>query len=316
MMEGTKLLQALRREPWQEPLPDEIRGRVVDAVTTAMLEERFRGPDEINAFIYEIGNMMQRYESPAVGLPGSMVNILKDRFQARGWCPREIQMIMQNCNATSQLYISQLDRPGRLKDHQNKRCEVEECYAYHASSSDYRTEHSVPGCCCEDIEIDTERVHAILQKNKVPVIAVEFQEDDSSKLTVVESDSDVEYIAFSHVWSDGLGNNRQNALPRCQIVRLYRYCCQTRSAVMPFWIDTLCCRREPPEARAWAVRLMRKTYEEAAVVVVLDAWLQQQLSRSISNVESMMRIALSGWTRRLWTFQEGSIKKRSQYCFQ
>ena len=60
---------------------------------------------------------------------------------------------------------------------------------------------------------------------------------------------------------------------------------------------------------------MRKTYEEAAVVVVLDAWLQQQLSRSISNVESMMRIALSGWTRRLWTFQEGSINKNDSIVF-
>ena len=315
LKEGTKLLQALRRDAWQEPLPEEIRDKVVAAVTTAMLEERLQGPDEVNVFIYEIGTMMQRYEGPAVGLPGSMVQILQDRLQARGWCPREVQMITQQFGATLQLYISQLDRPGKLKDHQRKGCEPQECRAYHISTHDYRTEHAEHDCSCENVSIDTNRVFEILQKNKVPVVFVEFQKDGSLRLNVVESDGDVEYIALSHVWSDDLGNNHENALPRCQILRVYGYSCQARSAVLPFWIDTLCCPRNPPQARALAIRLMRKTYEEAAVVVVIDAWLREHSSQYSSNVESMLRIALSGWTRRLWTFQEGSINKNVSVVF-
>ena len=313
--EGAKLVQALQREEWQEQLPVDVRRKVVDKVTAAMLEERLQGPDEINALLIELGLLSQRYESPAVGLPGSMVELLRHRFQSRGWCPREIQMITQNCNVSCQLYISQLDRPGDLKDHQIKGCDAEECYAYQVSQIDYRTEHAITGCCCEDVEVDSKLVYAVLQKDKIPVIAIEIQEDDDLKLSVIEADSDAQYIAFSHVWSDGLGNPHKNALPRCQILRLYRYCNQMGSPAKYFWVDTLCCPREPLQATVQAIRLMRRTYQEAAVVLVLDAWLQQQQPRSISSVELLMRITLSGWTRRLWTFQEGSINKNVGVIF-
>ena len=312
LVEGTKLFQAMRRQDWQEPLLEDIRRKILDRL---MLVVRPQDHESINTLLVELGAMSQRYESPAVGLPGSMVKLLKDRFQSRGWCPREVQMITQNCNMTCQLFISQIDRPGKLRDHQVKGCDVTECKAYHISYNEYVTEHAEYDCNCNDVAVDNELVYAALQKNKIPVIAVDFREANNLELSVLEADSNTQYIAFSHVWSDGLGNPHRNALPRCQIVRLYKYCCQTRSRLLPFWIDTLCCPVQSRQARAAAIRLMRKTYQEAAVVVVIDAWLHQQQVQSITNVELFMRITLSGWTRRLWTFQEGSINRNVSMIF-
>jgi hypothetical protein len=60
---------------------------------------------------------------------------------------------------------------------------------------------------------------------------------------------------------------------------------------------------------------MRKTYENASRVIVIDSWLQNQKVSDLSIAEIIMRIALSGWTRRLWTYQEGTINKKLSVWF-
>jgi hypothetical protein len=115
-------------------------------------------------------------------------------------------------------------------------------------------------------------------------------------------------------WSDGLGNPHENSLPRCQLFRLQKLV----NALYPdevrpvrFWMDTLCVPvgEEHRDLRKRSIRLMREIYQSASSVLVLDSGIQQ-LSLSTTVAERAMRIYLSNWTYRLWTFQEGMLAKK------
>ncbi|KAL1641062.1 hypothetical protein SLS58_006334 [Diplodia intermedia] len=95
------------------------------------------------------------------------------------------------------------------------------------------------------------------------------------------------YLAISHVWSDGLGNQNGNSLPLCQLKRL---------------------KRNGPGKRVVLSR-MNEVYECADAVLVLD---EDLLLTTIhcSKEEKLLRILLSGWTRRLWTLEEGMLARK------
>jgi hypothetical protein len=83
-----------------------------------------------------------------------------------------------------------------------------------------------------------------------------------------------------------------------------------------FWMDTLCVpvREEHRHLRGRSIRLMRKIYQSASSVLVLDSRVQQ-LSLSSGIAERAMRIYLCNWTHRLWTFQEGMLARKLYFQF-
>lgn len=82
------------------------------------------------------------------------------------------------------------------------------------------------------------------------------------------------------------------------------------------WLDTLCCPVQPEEAYKRALVQVRRTYEQATHVLVLDTSLQPYDNRSLGEVEKCTRIPTSRWMRRLWTLQEGSFAKQLWFQFQ
>lgn len=64
-----------------------------------------------------------------------------------------------------------------------------------------------------------------------------------------------------------------------------------------------------------ALQMMRKTYEDATAVLVLDSWLSSCEITPGSDVEPLVRIFVSHWNRRLWTFQEGALAKKLYFQF-
>jgi len=59
---------------------------------------------------------------------------------------------------------------------------------------------------------------------------------------------------------------------------------------------------------------MRRTYESARKVLVLDSELEVA-SIDTSPEELLMRISCCGWMRRLWTLQEGALAKELFFQF-
>jgi hypothetical protein len=136
------------------------------------------------------------------------------------------------------------------------------------------------------------------------------------------------YVAISHVWADGLGNVTENSLPQCQLEHL----CNLIQALYPesqsiyMWIDTLCvpvrrhaatCSRTigTLTCRKVAIGRLKQTYEDADKVLVLD-WEIQQSRGNVSAEESLMRVVISAWMKRLWTYQEARLSKSLyiQFC--
>ena len=236
------------------------------------------------------------------------------RLQENKWCPREIWSLVKKYNSTIGYYASLLINPSSNKDH--SMCTSLVCEAFDVCDDKlYPYRHERPFPCCEFLPVDTRKVIATLEQGLIPGLTYDGRSDASTHIEVTAADSSTPYVAISHVWSDGMGNPRANAMPICQLERISSICKSENGSHMPFWIDTLCCPTEPEEATELAIILMRKTYHEAAAVVVLDEWLSSCSAQSVPAPDIMLRIMLSGWSRRLWTFQEGMLGRQVWILF-
>lgn len=83
-----------------------------------------------------------------------------------------------------------------------------------------------------------------------------------------------------------------------------------------FWIDTLCCPVEPPEAKAMSLNLMKVPYTNASNVLVLENSLRDLETSDLDPTEMCLRIFTSGWMRRLWTLQEGALPGKLWFQFE
>ena len=247
-------------------------------------------------------------------------NPLQDRLHKLGWCPNESLMLFKELDTTGLYLASLLERPfSRRLQHQ--KCSDEECSALQTSETDYETAHAetcTENTTCPPVMIDQKKLSSILYNGSFPIIYVPFEPEDNTPIEVKVLDSNsehMEYVAFSHVWAHGMGNPKENSLPRCQLLRLNQLCAKlgARRLLQPaFWIDTLCIpvASEHKDARKLAIRRMADTYRQSRRVLVVDADLQQ-CSKQCSRTELATRVLCCGWMRRLWTLQEALIAEKT-----
>ncbi|SJL16205.1 uncharacterized protein ARMOST_19724 [Armillaria ostoyae] len=237
-----------------------------------------------------------------------LCDLARDKLEEQGWCESELNLAHQEL-----AFASLLSRP-RIRDHSS--CGDTICHAYQTEESTYRTRHVDDECSCDFVGLDTDRLIAVLSQNKVLKLVI----TDELELEVM-SENEYPYIALSHVWADGLGNPKINALPRCQLRRLRDYANQLShvhehpshpsSLPIAFWMDTLCIPVHPSELakryRKKAIQLLGKTFHEATAVLVLDGELEIVQSATVTFLELGLRILCSGWAKRLWTLQEATL---------
>lgn len=246
----------------------------------------------------------------------------RDPMLSSGWCPSQIKKNFDSILSLQTLhFLTLLGQPA--PDGFHRRCTNDRCSAYQNDLATYKTKH-VTGCNCEHFSVDTKRLTEILETGSLPLLSIR-KGDTFNELSVelVASQSTSPYIALSHVWADGLGNPSENALPRCQLDFLHQIISEYYARVDPqaveeilLWCDTLCCPVETGKAKKIALAQMKKTYLEATRVLVLDASLRMYDFKTMGPDEACIRILNSGWTRRLWTLQEGALPaKNSRLSF-
>ena len=246
----------------------------------------------------------------------------KDLMLSSGWCPSQIKENLGNHFSLQTLhFFTFLSQPA--SDGLHGRCSDDRCLAYHNDLATYQTKH-VAGCDCEHFSVDTKRLTEILESGFLPLLRIQ-KGHTLSELSVklISSQSTSRYIALSHVWADGLGNPYENALPRCQLDLLRQIIDKYDAAINPhavdgilLWCDTLCCPVKPGKSKNMALARMKTTYLEATRVLVLDASLRMFDFKTMDVDEDCARIFNSGWTRRLWTLQEGTLPaKNSRLAF-
>jgi hypothetical protein len=129
-------------------------------------------------------------------------------------------------------------------------------------------------------------------------------------------------------WADGKGNPFDNSLPYCQLDKIQRLVDELVGNCFPpkkqhpnpgFWMGTLCCivgnDTGSKKYKKRSIQSMREIYGDSAAVLIIDPWLMS-IPSTASVSEICYRIYASGWSRRLWTHQEGFLAQEVYYQFQ
>ncbi|KAI0859813.1 hypothetical protein F4860DRAFT_242326 [Xylaria cubensis] len=253
-----------------------------------------------------------------------------------GWCPSHLSAIFARQGTSSLWFLYHLNRPPpdqehpflRLKRNRSvfspfstgeKLCTTSMCKYRMLNDSTYKTMHT-DGCdgSCNDIAANPESLCSILRQQRIPLIFASKESSIRPEISFRAADNPrIPYIAISHVWSDGLGNPRQNSLPICQFVRISHMVRSYRN-IQYFWLDTLCV---PPDAsnlrkeQDIAMVLMRQTYEWAKAVLVVDSWTVTEEHKGRADIENLHKVFFCAWNTRLWTFQEGALAQTLLFKF-
>ncbi|KAJ5374177.1 hypothetical protein N7517_006183 [Penicillium concentricum] len=256
------------------------------------------------------------------------------RMQRMGWCPNEIAMVEKTFTSASAYYASQMERPPSAVQRDHGECTRKLCVARQINEATYRTAHTKAECDCRHLGPAMEEVVAIIASGGVPLLSITpTKKEPYLKVEVERYFGLKRYVAFSHVWSDGLGNATANTLPTCQLLRIRDLLDELLSGIrsvdlvnrlafgalwkkklhgpsISFWMDTICIPVAPEhhELRSKAIKGMKAVYERAFRVLVLDSDIQECSTRGYT--QSFMRIQMSAWMRRLWTLNEGVLANR------
>ena len=113
------------------------------------------------------------------------------------------------------------------------------------------------------------------------------------------------YVAFSHVWVDGLGSTTEHGIYECQARCLAALAEQASGVGVPWWIDSLCV----PDSelhRQKSMRQLRNVYNNATKVLVIDKAISQCGSDSTAE-DLLWAVVSSSWMQRLWIYQESFL---------
>ncbi|KAF2230026.1 hypothetical protein EV356DRAFT_536765 [Viridothelium virens] len=195
----------------------------------------------------------------------------------------------------------------------------------------YVTKHVENDCTCSMMGLPRKRLTEIIAAGGVPLVSIETDKSDGGvRLHIKRRTLSSQYVAISHVWSDGMGNPNDNALPVCQIRRLHQYLealphsgnraidkrapnlipsNPLSSKSVLFWMDTLCIPVGSAyvDLRMQSINRMASIYATAMQVLILDAELQKCRTKGTLANELLVRILGSNWMARSWTFQEGAL---------
>jgi len=183
------------------------------------------------------------------------------------------------------------------------------------AAPEHSIRHRTLECRCKLVEIDDARVYQAFTGDKTLLWSYCHNEEGGKKLaefpvSLREPDDQPEYVAFSHVSSQGLGSSRSHSLPDCQLAFLQDIAdvvSSSGSKPAKFWLDTLSIPLERA-ARKAALGGANQIFSTASSVVVLDSYLMR--ASVGSAFDAMLRIRYSAWASRLWTIQEGAVSKR------
>ena len=242
--------------------------------------------------------------------------LVESAMSERGWCPSDIERLHLDHDITTLIFTARCGAPPCRKNH--NACSRLVCEARQIlPTEDYEPRHTTSQCACEHFPVNLDVALLSLDEGVIPVCRF-FSDSETDCLETIRVNQVSSYVAISHVWSDRLGNRSANAMPRC----LLKYLQEKVDSLYPnvsgpvaFWIDTLSCPVAPESATDQAIALMRETYAEADKVLVLDSYLESLKWKEMTVFECALRITCTGWTKRLWTLQEGILAKHIFFQF-
>ncbi|EMD38732.1 hypothetical protein CERSUDRAFT_112459 [Gelatoporia subvermispora B] len=241
------------------------------------------------------------------------VNSRLAKMMADGWCPVTLRFLAKSMCVLG--YASKnkpIIRDG-IGEKGHADCDALRCVANTVDTATYHNRHVREECSCQYVKPPVDAVMQILSTGQVPVLTITNVNSSEGDLTFTcNNASTTSYVAFSHVWADGLGSTTEEGLPVCQVRRL----AAAAERLVPgsaFWIDSLCVPKNA-EMRKRAIREMGRTYNNATVVLVMDSGVQS-CSVTAPLEQRLLRIVTSAWMQRLWTLQEAMLARSLVFEF-
>jgi hypothetical protein len=250
-----------------------------------------------------------------VQLETGLVDVLLERA---GWCSFQIRKLPVNIRV--RYYLSHF-LPFDVKEH--GLCSRAFCSApaVEEDKAHFEPIHTSAGCACNEVSISNADIESIIEKGDVPVLNFSEAYEGQRQMKVAYSgvreatEKGQSFVAISHVRHMGLGNHGKQSLPYCQLASIQLIADDilgTDSSPAYFWLDTMCLPLHC-QSRAPALRHIRRVYQVASKVVVLDPYLY---GHSVASFEEcIFRIRYSCWKTRLWTLQEGVVAKELHIRF-
>lgn len=235
---------------------------------------------------------------------------LLERLQNQGWCRSTYDFLVKD--NISVIEFTSLTKSTDIRVGRHQDCSRTECYAHNIETGSYKTLHLNTECRCEFVRVPFEDIQSFLSEGRIFALNLEgLLGESSSDVTVVPFEKNTAVVAFSHIWSDGMGSYAEAGLPKCHVSRLRDLVEGTRpdkSKKQPplIWIDSLCVPLDK-ETRRSAIRTMASVYKRASKTIVLDASLLRYNAFKRPLQELAVKILSSTWMRRLWTLQESAL---------
>ena len=241
-------------------------------------------------------------------------------MRENGWCPSDVARLGSSENTSISTLIYYANLPPRHSDKDHSSCTSASCSILQINPSTYQLTHSQPDCQCSLLSVDLTAVGQILRNGYVPLISTSASESSThATVVVLDSKDNVDFVAISHVWAEGLGNPGANALQSCQISRLLglanELIIESDGRQVAVWIDSLCVPVAPTELHSLAMLKMREPYQQAKHVLVLDSYLESTEYEGLQPLEIFARVQCCSWMQRLWTLQEGRLSSSVFFKF-
>lgn len=255
---------------------------------------------------------------------------LREHLIQCGWCPNKVQNMQRTLGIEGLVMACMVQKDANVSA-SHARCFDHVCVENQIQAGKFVPKHADEyhdEGKCGGIGLPLGTTESILlQTNSFPVVRLWLgtnrERPRQRLMEAVPFRDGLKYVAISHVWSDGLGDENGSKVLACQYDRIVTLLSEVSSMDTMkdgdgksddewspyFWLDTICVPHERA-ARRLACARMAASYECADSVLVLDAELQAWSYASATDEEALFRIVSSGWTTRVWTLSEGILAKR------
>jgi hypothetical protein len=247
---------------------------------------------------------------------GRQRSFYEQRLLTNGWCPSNYDLLDYFGRSVLEYACASTHHPD-ISRPKHGHCDAHVCRANNVTAATFQALHLKLGCCCDYVKIPRSKIRDIVQSGNFFVLDITLllAPDASPGHAMVPYEPGLEYIAFSHVWSHGLGSPADVGLPTCRLecIRDLLLSSQNpktehRRGEKLFWIDSLSIPMDH-ELKMKSIGMMEKIYQKASAVLVLDSSLQNISPAEVSLEMIALQILTSDWNRRLWTFQEAMLAK-------
>ena len=212
----------------------------------------------------------------------------------------------------------------RIRQVRHDDCSSMHCQQIEVVAAVQEPNHISDYCTCESLSFNTDFIADLWLSNMIPLVCYQ-PERECFELEAHELSQLGRYIAISHVWVDGLGNEAENSVPACQARAIQESVYEIQlqlgmDEVVPWFLDTLCIPttvrggHNRRTARKHAVSAMGSVYSASLAVLARDGDMMRR-SADMDPLESLYRMHLSHWSFRMWTYQEASLARHLFFTF-